>query len=223
MDRICLRALALAAIPAAVLCGCVELPQVDADVARALNTADPRGRIDLLRKQGEEIAGVAFTGGNSVDLLRNGPAAYAAMQQAIAGAHRSIEMESYWFDQDEGRDFAQLLIQARQRGVSVDLIYDAWGSMDTPASLFKGLRAAGVQVLEFSPIDPAAVVENLIDRRDHRKLLVVDGALAITGGVNVAAVYLRRHGGDGDGGPWRDTDVRIEGPVVAEFDRRFRQ
>lgn len=222
MDRTCLRVAALTTLSAA-LCGCIELPQVDADIDRALTTADPPGRIDLLRKQGEEIAAVPFIGGNRVHLLRNGPVSYAAMKEATAGARSSIEMESYWFDQDEGRDFAQLLIQARQRGVSVYLIYDAWGSLDTPASLFKGLRAAGVQVLEFSPIDPGAVIEDLVDRRDHPKLLVVDGKLAITGGVNVSAVYLRRHGGDGDGSPWRDTDVQIEGGVVAEFDRRFRQ
>jgi cardiolipin synthase len=105
--------------------------------------------------------------------------------------------------------------------VRVSLLYDAWGSIDTPAALFGELRAAGVQVLEFSPIDPAAVIENLVDRRDHRKLLVVDGRLAITGGVNISAVYLRRHGGDG--GPWRDTDVRIEGPAVVEYEQRFAQ
>lgn len=203
--------------------GCVSLPQVDADVARALATADPNGRVDALRKQGEEIAGVPFSGGNSAHLLRDGPASYAAMREAIAGARRSVEMESYWFDQDEGRDFAALLEQARARGVSVSLLYDAWGSIDTPAALFEQMRAAGVQVLEFSPIDPAAVIENLVDRRDHRKLLVVDGRLAITGGVNIAAVYLRRHGGDADGSPWRDTDVRVEGPVVAEYQQRFAQ
>jgi cardiolipin synthase len=225
LPAVVLRAVVLAAalLAAAVGGGCVSLPQADADVARALATADPRGRVDLLRRQGEEIAGVPFSGGNAVHLLRDGPASYAAMREAILGARRSIEMESYGFDQDEGRDFAALLTQARQRGVSVSLVYDAWGSLDTPAALFGGLREAGVQVLEFSPIDPAAVLENLVDRRDHRKLLVVDGRLAITGGVNISAVYLRRHGADGDGTPWRDTDVRIEGPAVAEYERRFRQ
>jgi cardiolipin synthase len=219
------KAIPCAMLLAASLCSCAHLPAADQDIARALQSADPHGRIDLLRRQGEEIAGVPFTGGNSVQLLRDGPASYGAMRQAIGNAQHCIEMESYEFDQAEGESFAQLLIQARQRGVAVYLIYDAWGSLDTPAALFQQLRAAGVQVLEFSPIDPAAVLENLVDRRDHRKLLVVDSRLAITGGINVSGVYLRRTqaAAGGDGQPWRDTDIRIEGPAVAEYEKDFRQ
>lgn len=206
------------------LCACGELPAVDGDVARAQASADPRGRLELLRRQGEETAGEPFVPGNSVHLLRDGPASYAAMRQAILGARRCVEMESYTFDQGEARAFADLLLETRRRGVDVHLIYDAWGSIGAPAALFDTLRAAGVQVLEFSPIDPGAVVENLVDRRDHRKLLVVDGRVAITGGVNVSDVYLRRSAAAGhDGAPWRDTDIRVEGPVVAEYQKRFRQ
>ena len=214
-----------AALLAAALSGCAQLPAVDQDIDRALQTADPRGRIDLLRRQGEEIAGVPFAGGNSVHLLRDGPASYAAMKAAIENARQSIEMESYWFDEVEGRDFAGLLVQARQRGASVYLIYDAWGSIDTPKALFDGLRAAGVQVVEFSPIDPATLAETVVDRRDHRKLLIVDGRLVVTGGVNISGVYLRNAepARNPDGQPWRDTDIRIEGPVVSEYEARFRQ
>ncbi|WP_029919787.1 phospholipase D-like domain-containing protein [Nevskia soli] len=208
------------------LVGCAHLPDADQDIDRALQGADSHGRIDRLRHHYEEITGVPFSEGNSVHLLRDGSSTYAAMKAAIAGATRYIYMESYWFDESVGRGFAELLVNASRRGVAVYLIYDAWGSVDTPAAMFDGLRAAGIHVLEFSPIDPAAVVEDLVDRRDHRKVMVVDGKIAVTGGVNISGVYLRRRvppGALADGEPWRDTDIRIEGPAVADLEECFKQ
>jgi cardiolipin synthase len=87
------------------------------------------------------------------------------------------------------------------------------------------MRQGGVHVVEFSPFDPAALVTLDLDRRDHRKLLVVDAAVAITGGVNISEVYENRRRqpqtDDPDRQPWRDTDVRLQGPAVAEFERLF--
>jgi cardiolipin synthase len=104
-------------------------------------------------------------------------------------------------------------------------MYDAWGSFETPATLFDRMRQGGVQVVEFSPFDPAAFATLDLNRRDHRKLLVVDGAVAITGGVNISAAYENRHRqpqtDDPDQQPWRDTDIRLQGPAVAEFERLF--
>ena len=148
---------------------------------------------------------------------------YQAMVRAITAAHQRIDMESYEFEGDTARDFADLLLRKSAEGVQVHLIYDAWGSIETNKALFDRLRQGGVQVLEYNPLAPNARVGIDVNRRDHRKLLVVDGRVAITGGVNISAVYLNRPNGSDDPErmAWRDTDVRIAGPAVAEFQRLF--
>jgi cardiolipin synthase len=96
--------------------------------------------------------------------------------------------------------------------------------MDTPAALFDHLRQGGVNVVEYNPLTPDAIFD--INRRDHQKLLVVDNRVAILGGVNVSQVYENRHHhglhiSDPDQMAWRDTDVRLTGPAVGEFERLF--
>ena len=216
----CLLALALSA--------CATPPPVDTAFVRLVAKADPGSRLHLVEQQDERISGYRFYGGNKVELLRNGPATYRAMVQAIEGATRRIDMESYIFDRKEGALFADLLLRKRAEGVGVNLVYDAWGSMDTPPALFRKLRAGGVQVLAFNPLEPNARVPLDLNRRDHRKLLVVDGEVAITGGVNISRVYRNNPPPPGapanaDTLPWRDTDVRITGPAVAEFEHLFMQ
>jgi cardiolipin synthase A/B len=208
-----------------VLASCAVAPPVDRDTERAMQEADEPGRLAIFRREGERIAPTKFVGGNEVELLRNGPATYQAMNDLIGNARRRIDMESYEFDTVEGGKFADILIEKAAQGVSVNLMYDAWGSFETPATLFDRMRQGGVQVVEFSPFDPAAFATLDLNRRDHRKLLVVDGAVAITGGVNISAVYENRHRqpqtDDPDQQPWRDTDIRLQGPAVAEFERLF--
>ena len=209
-----------------VLAGCAaSVPSVDADIAAAARGADDSRVTDLLRQQGERIAGRPFLPGNRVDLLVDGPATYAAMRQAIEGARLRVDMESYEFDTAEGTRFADLLLAKRAEGLLVNLVYDSWGSKEAPAALFDRLRAGGVNVLEYNPLRLNRRVPVDINRRDHRKLLVVDGALAITGGVNITSVYDNRPAPprttDPEKLPWHDTDVRIEGPVVAQFEQMF--
>ena len=211
---------------ALALSACATPPPVDADIARAISKADAPGRLRLLEEQDERISGQRFVGGNRVVLLRNGPATYAAMSRAIARGTSEIDLESYTFDRKIGARFAALLLAKCAQGVTVNLVYDAWGSMDTPKALFDRLRAGGVHVLEFNPLQPNARVPVDLNRRDHRKLLVVDGAVAITGGVNISRVYENVAPPPGapataDTLPWRDTDVRITGPAVAQFQRLF--
>lgn len=217
-----------AGIFAALLVGCAALPTADQDIARALASADSPHRLELLRRQGELTTGVAFSAGNQVQLLRDGAAALPAIRAAIVGAKSRIDLESYVFDEKNGLDIAQQLIARRAQGVDVHLIYDAWGSLETPASVIAKLRAAGVEVVEFNRLDAKTIVGDLADYRDHRKILVVDRRLAITGGVNLSGVYLRRRSAPGaDGDPdreaWRDTDIRVEGPAVAEYERFFEE
>lgn len=208
-----------------VLAACAAAPPVDQDTERAMQEADGPGRLAIFRREGERIAPTKFIDGNSVELLRNGPATYQAMTDLIAAARQRVDMESYEFDEVEGGKFADLLIARAAQGISVNLMYDAWGSFETPRTLFDRLRQGGVKVVEFSPFDPVALATLDLNRRDHRKLLVVDGAAAITGGVNISQVYEnRRHQpqtDDPEQQPWRDTDIRLQGPAVAEFERLF--
>jgi cardiolipin synthase len=114
-----------------------------------------------------------------------------------------------------------LLIQKSVQGVQVHLIYDAWGSMSENAALFDQLRHGGVQVVSYHPLGADGRIDLDFNRRDHRKLLIVDGTIAITGGVNITGVYLNPKGSPSDDPEkmeWRDTDIRIDGPVVAQFE-----
>lgn len=162
--------------------------------------------------------------GNRVDLLVDGSATFAAMRGAIGDARSRIDMESYEFDDQAGSQFADSLIAARARGVAVHLIYDGWGAVGTSSAIFDRLRAAGVETLEYNPIKPNSRVPIDLNRRDHRKLLCIDSHLCITGGVNISKVYENApapRGTDPDEQAWRDTDIRVDGPVVAQFEQFF--
>ena len=206
---------------------CATPPPVDADIARAISQADVQGRLRLLEEQDERISGQRFVGGNRVDLLRNGPATYAAMNRAIAPARQRDRPGKLHVRPQDGRPVRRSAAgQARAKGSTVNLVYDAWGSMDTPAALFRSCARAACMCWNSIRCSPNPRVPLDLNRRDHRKLLVVDGAVAITGGVNISRVYENRPPPPGapataDTLPWRDTDVRISGPAVAQFQRLF--
>jgi len=193
--------------------------------AERVDRSDPQvSSIDLMRRQGELYAHRPFVPGNRVALLIDGPATFAAMRRAIESARERIDMESYEFDDIAGSQFADLLLAARARGVAVYLIYDSWGALTTKAAIFDRLRAAGAGVLAYNPVEPNSRVPVDLNRRDHRKLLCIDGHLCITGGVNISKVYENAPGPRGEGPDeqaWRDTDVEIDGPVSAQFEEFF--
>lgn len=155
-----------------------------------------------------------FVDGNAVTLLRDGKEAYPAMLEAIARSREQVLLEMYWFGSDRaGRRFAAALLAARERGVEVALLYDAVGSRDTDPTVFAELREGGCTVVEFGPLVPwrARFRPEGLARRDHRKILVVDGEVGFTGGINVADEWLSKEEG---GAGWRDDMVRVEGPAV---------
>ena len=175
--------------------------------------------------------------GNKATLLQDGPATYKAMFAAIRRARHHVNLETYIIEDDEvGRDFTDLLVAMKRKGVRVSVIYDSVGSIGTPKEFFDYLRDNDVSVLEFNPVNPLAVrKEWLLNNRDHRKLLIVDGRIAFLGGINISNVYSsgsapsgkklakKKAKAKGAAAPWRDTHVQVEGPVVAEFQKLFMQ
>jgi len=177
----------------------------------------------------QAISDSPLSAGNKVVLLEDGPRTYDAMFAAIDAARDHINMETYILEDDEtGRRFADALIAKQRAGVQVNLIRDSVGTIRTKKEFFKRLTDAGIKVLEFNPVNPLeAKVGWDVNQRDHRKLLIVDGRIAFLGGINISSVYS---GGSSSAGgsrgtgqplPWRDTDLQVEGPVVAELQKLF--
>ncbi|OZI61319.1 phospholipase D-like domain-containing protein [Bordetella genomosp. 11] len=207
----------------------------------SLDDMDPATAGFLLRhlQVEEAISGAPLEAGNRVDLFSDGPTTYHAMLEAIRGARQYVHMESYIFDDDDaGRKFADALIAKRKQGVPVALMVDGVGTLHTPKAFFDRLRDAGVQVVVFNPVNPAEARAGWSpNNRDHRKLLVVDGKTGFLGGINISSVYESSASGgssasilrgsssdsaqppDPKEAPWRDTQIRVQGPAVAEIER----
>lgn len=189
----------------------------------------------------EAVVGEPLAIDNRTRLLHDGPETFRAMFAAMQSAKHNIYLEYYIFEnvESDGVHLVDLLTAKARAGVSVAVIYDSYGSVDTPRNVFDALRAAGIKVLEFHPVEP---LKNpffgfTINDRDHRKILAVDGRTAIVGGVNLYTVYqrhphsrMRGSGGSlgnlvGSSGvsdeTWHDTDLEIEGRAAAELQRVF--
>jgi len=176
----------------------------------------------------EQATGKPLIAGNKVTLLYDGPQTMASMMEAIRSAKNHINLETYIFDQDAlGLQFAELLMARQRAGVQVHIIYDGIGTVGTPQSFFDNMRQAGIHLVAFNPINPLKLVAPWsLNHRDHRKILVVDGKIGFTGGVNISATYANsslfhsKSAGRGSVG-WRDTHIRIEGPAVAALQWTF--
>lgn len=142
------------------------------------------------------------------------------MFQAIHQAERTVCLEFYIIRDDAtGRAFADTLLAAAARGVMVYLLYDYIGCFDTPSSFFRRLEKGGVACCPFNP-PPFRKGIAWFDKRDHRKIAVIDGKTAFTGGLNIGDEYA----GHGENPHrWRDVGIRIEGPAVQELQRLFRE
>ena len=253
--RVLASLLAWCAIAWLGLAGCSSLPTIDPDFAgpkrRAvllegakgeLTAAQSKVVLDRLRSSSiasnifdrhlaleETLVGTPLTTGNQVQLLQDGPTTYRAMFAAIRAAKDHINLETYILDADEiGQKFAQALIDKQKKGVQVNIIRDSVGTLGTPTTFFKQLSDAGVNVLEFNPVNPLAARKTwALNQRDHRKLLIVDGAMAFLGGINISSVYSggsfgqRSRKESEENLAWRDTDLQLQGPVVAEFQKLF--
>lgn len=209
--------------------GALSAAQSKAVLARLQSEGTPTGIFERHLALEEAIVGSPLTVGNQVRLLQDGPATYRAMLAAIAAAQDHINMETYILEDDAvGQQFAQALMAKQRQGVQVNLIRDSVGTLGTPAAFFQRLSDSGIQVLEFNPVNPLLARKSWeLNQRDHRKLLVVDGRTAFLGGINISSVYsggsrrVAKTPPSEDSLAWRDTDLQLQGPVVAELQKLF--
>lgn len=162
-------------------------------------------------------AAANFSHGNSLALLKTGGDFFGELFAAINRAERSVYLEFYIIRADRtGKNLAALLEKAVERGVEVCLIYDYIGSFDTPSAYFRELENRGVHCTAFNP-PPFRNGLSWFDKRDHRKIAVIDSRVAFAGGLNIGDEYA----GAGKSLYWRDLGIRIEGAAVQELSRLF--
>ncbi len=151
--------------------------------------------------------------GSACQWLRAGDEIFPAMLAAIDAAGQSVRLEIYTFeDSPLGREFRAALVRARQRGVPVQVLVDAVGSLLLPDAFWEPLRRAGGEVRVFNPLALRRVTI-----RNHRKLLVSDAQTAFVGGFNIAPDYE----GDGVNDGWCDVGLKIVGPLAAQLAASF--
>jgi cardiolipin synthase A/B len=181
-------------------------------ITRLYSLEDPRFMHEL-----GVLLGPAFIGGNRTQVLLNGDQIFPPMLAAISSAQKSITFETYiYWSGDIGRQFANALAERARQGVKVHVLLDWVGSAKVDAAVIDELTAAGVQIRKFHP--PHWSHLGRLNNRTHRKLLVVDGRVAFTGGVGIAPQWT---GSAQDPNHWRDTHFRVEGPVVAQMQAVF--
>ncbi len=204
------------------------LPVAQSDAI--LRDLEKQGKTSLLEKHlafTEALKSTPLVTGNSVRLLIDGPATYQAMFEAMSAAKHHINLETYILDDDEiGRKFAALLIEKQAQGVQVNLMYDGVGAISTSSDFFKRMQDNGIHVCEFNPINPLRGRFFSLNNRDHRKLLIVDGKIGFTGGINISEVYAssifkRKKKRAKAIAAWRDTQIEIRGPAVRELQHLF--
>jgi cardiolipin synthase len=254
---------ALAVMLLAALGGCAHVPVVDeADLVKAsdgsqikvfgargpLSARQSKAALSRLAEQAPDAGALErhlaveqivaesplFTG-NQVRILRDGAETFPAMFAAIRQATRYVYLEYYIFEDVtcDGEMLSDLLVRQSHAGVRVRVIYDGIGSIGTDSSFFDKLQAAGVQIVEFNPLNPWKR-HSALNSRDHRKLLVADGTVAILGGVNLSSTYQSAPSAGEDEvtqaadtqlpqNVWHDTDIQINGPVVRDLEKLFKE
>ena len=155
--------------------------------------------------------------GNRATVLVNGDEIFPAMLAAIRGARTTITFANFsWEDGDVAREIVEALAERCRAGVGVNVLVDAIGSSGMPKPLAQTLRASGCAFARYHPIRPLTI--RRVNHRNHRRVLVVDGRIGFTGGTGIGQKWT------GDGrreGHWRQTDVRVEGPIVRALQAAF--
>ncbi|HUP60517.1 MAG TPA: cardiolipin synthase [Thermoanaerobaculia bacterium] len=163
------------------------------------------------------LTGAPLSEGNCVEILKNGVGFFPSMFAAIRGAKKTINIETYiYWDGEVGRQFAEALADRARAGVKVNVILDAVGSAPMSIELVEFLGRNGVDVEWYHPLRWYTL--SRANHRTHRKLLIVDGEIGFSGGFGFADEWL----GDAESQDhWRETVVRVEGPVVTQMQFAF--
>ena len=182
------------------------------------SSPDPASRGGRLDRALARASDAPLREDNRLGLLKNGSHTYDDWLAAISRAERWVHLDNYIIRYDDtGRRFAEALAAKAAEGVRVRVLHDWFGCLDVPRSFWEDLRGAGVEVRAVNPPTLGAPLGAI--RRDHRKLLVVDGEYASTGGVCIGDGWLVVS--PETGLPYRDTAVSVRGPAVADIDRAF--
>jgi cardiolipin synthase len=181
-----------------------------------IEPSHPAGSPQFLRSVGY-LLGPGILESNKVTSLVNGEQIFPSMMDAVIGAKKSINLETYiYWSGAIGDQFAALLGEKAKEGVQVRVLVDWWGSGQIDSSLFNRMRADGVMVEKYNALVPWRMLR--INHRDHRKLLIVDGKIGFTGGAGIADVWM---GNGVSPGQWRDNMFRLEGPAVGQMQSVF--
>ena len=174
------------------------------------------GSPDFIRTA-EALTGAPISAGSDVELLINGDAIFPAILETIAGAQRTINLETYVYWRGEITErVAEAICERARAGVSCKVLLDALGSAMMDGEQVRLMEDAGVEVRRFRPVRPYTL--RRLANRSHRRLLIADGTVGMTGGVGIAEEWT---GDAQDPDHWRDTHVRVHGPVVRGFQGAF--
>lgn len=190
----------------------------------ACNHVQPHLRLPALQmgEPGFQATLVAYTGaavvpGNRVDILLNGEEIFPAKLAAIRAARRTITYAQYVFEEGApAADTARALADRCLAGVKVHVLLDAVGALLMPAEYRQWMTDAGCEVAAYRPLTPWTI--DRVNFRNHRRILVVDGRVGVTGGSGTSGKWS---GNGKQEGHWRDTDLRVEGPVVEQLQGAF--
>jgi cardiolipin synthase len=197
------------------------IPQSELDELEAYDANDQLvisgygQRFAALQTLGDRVTRTPLATGNTIDIIESGDDCYAAMKAAIDAAERSVLLETYIFDRDKiGLRIADALIAAARRGIEVRVLIDAVGARYSVPSILGHLSNGGVTVSVFNGNVIMGLRLPYANLRTHRKILIVDGRLALTGGMNIREGFTREVAGESFA---RDTHFMVTGPAVADL------
>lgn len=204
---------------------------VDKTINKLAKTNEDAALLEKQLKITQGITNRPLISGNDTKLLFDGEQTFKAIFEAVNSAKSHVNLEYFIFEniQYQNTTLEELLIKKRNEGVRVNVIYDDFGSANIDRAFFEHLKNAGVKLTEFHSIDLESIDD--VNHRDHRKMLIVDGKVAIVGGVNLSSTYQSKSMFGSSGASdapknaldayWRDTDLLIKGPAVAELQKLF--
>lgn len=199
---------------------CGTRPKLQAAAYSIIMSMGSPDNISLSRRNIQRVYGTSFSDGNFVTLVWRDKESFQAIFDSIKNAKELICLQFYIFRNDEtGNELAEILLQKAAEGVRIYILYDHFGSFTTPLRFWRRLRDAGIRINSSRPFRWKYPFRYI--HRDHRKLIIIDGTRAFTGGINIANEYRGYHLFHKKKG-WRDTGIFLEGPVAKTLMETFK-